>query len=88
MSKWTDEELTLIRAKAHSDEELARMLNRTIDAIRSRRFKLRKRTPPAQKYANGICNETCPDFCPYEDCRMSGAAILNEQYKRKRVEAQ
>ena len=86
MSKWTDEEIALIMAKTHRDDELAKMLNRTIDSIRSKRFKLRNHTPPpVQKYANGICDETCPDFCPYEDCRMSGAAILNEQYKRKKV---
>jgi hypothetical protein len=89
--KWTDEEIALIMAKTYRDDELAKMLHRSIEAIRTRRFTIRNPTPPkppAQKYANGICNETCPDFCPYKDCRMSGASILSEQYKRKRVKAQ
>ncbi|MBQ9081976.1 MAG: hypothetical protein IJY28_00570 [Clostridia bacterium] len=86
MNKWTDEEISLIMAREHRDDELAKMLHRSIDTIRTKRYTIRNPAPPkppVPKYANGICNETCPDYCPYKDCRMSGASILMAQYRKK-----
>lgn len=87
--RWTDREISLIMSKRYRDKELKDMLHRTIDAIRTRRYMLQKLTSPTptkeRKYANGVCDETCPDYCPYKDCRLSGEAILKEEHHRKKA---
>ncbi len=84
--KWTDSEIELIMSKRYRDAELAKMFNRNIHSIRTKRYLLRQEKKPKPQhphYANGVCNETCPDYCPYKDCRMSGASILMAQYRKK-----
>lgn len=85
---WTDEEIGLLESGEYTVAELAQMLNRTQYAVQCKlqqRRLVQVRTKRDKKYANGICNLTCPGYCPYSDCKLSGAQILMEQYKQKKV---
>jgi hypothetical protein len=70
----------------YSDEELSQMFGRSVFAIQVKRRKIAgKRTgKPNRKYANGVCDMTCPDYCPYKDCKLSGAQILTYEYRLKK----
>lgn len=76
---WTDEEVELLLSGRHSTKELAKMLGRTAESIYGKKARIttvRERQRRSNVYKNGVCNMTCPDFCPYRDCKLTGAEIL------------
>jgi hypothetical protein len=87
---WTDDELKLLASFRYTDEQLAKMIGRTVVAVGRKRRRLggsKYLKHQSDKYANGVCDLTCPDYCPHKDCMLSGHQILAEQYKRKKVTA-
>lgn len=84
---WTPEEDALMERETKAgktDAEIGRMLGRSFNSVRMRRSRLLA-IQINPKYKNGVCDMTCPDFCPYKDCKLSGAEILRREYKQKKV---
>lgn len=90
---WSEAEIDIVLARKYRDDVIAQMIGRSIDCVRRKRYLLRMEKnpkpekpekPEKPKYANGVCNMTCPDYCPHKDCKLSGAQILSYQYKLKK----
>lgn len=84
---WTPDEDVILERETKAgktDAEIGRMLGRSFNSVRMRRSRLLRQSINP-KYKNGICNMTCPDYCPYKDCKLSGAEILRREYKQKKV---
>ena len=77
---WTREEDLLILSGKYTARELAVMIGVSESAIYARNYKLTgykpakiKRKDGEERPENGVCHETCPDYCPYPDCILSSA---------------
>lgn len=78
--KWKDFELEILKNKEWSDREIADMLGITVHTVQNRRYKIKK----AESEKNGKptqwmgCNQTCPDYCPYDECLMPATECAKE----------
>ena len=69
--RWRDYELEILKSGEWSDREIADMLGVTVHTVQSRRYAIKKAEAKKGKPTRWVgCNQTCPDFCPYDECLM------------------
>lgn len=69
--KWTPEEDAVILSRETTVKEMAEMFGRTEQSVYWRIKKLNTSRLELRNKDGKICNETCPDYCPYSDCKLA-----------------
>ena len=69
---WTKAEIEILMCPEWTAQEVADMLGVTVLQVRNRR-KYQETVVRSGRRSYGVwhgCNQTCPDFCPYDECFM------------------
>jgi hypothetical protein len=69
--KWTPEEDAVILSRETTVKDMAEMFGRTEQSVYWRIKKLNASRLELRSKDGKICNETCPDYCPYKDCKLA-----------------